>query len=430
MVRRIVALAFIFACTTVAWVILGSSTMLRTETQDSKLSERVTKIWGQEQWQHAPSLTYPVEEEKLIERTIDGQPFSERRVIPVDKTQVLDSSDITASLHLEHRKKGLLWYSTYRVEFAGEYLIKNPADEEREYTFTYRFPARDGIYDNFALSVDGAPVNDLLPDNGAVVRKITLAPGEDARVKVSYGSQGLDEWWYVFGANVAQVRNLKLTMLTDFDDIDFPDDAISPTAKERTPDGWKLTWEYGNLISGVQIGMVMPSKLNPGPFVSRVTFFAPVSLFLFLSLIFMITTLREINIHPMNYFFVSAAFFAFHLLMAYLVDHIDIHVAFAISAIVSILLVVSYMRLVVGMRFALIETGLAQLVYLVAFSYAFFLEGYTGLTITVLCIVTLFVMMQLTGKIDWEEKFAAFSGSNSPPARPAPPLGGLRKPRE
>ena len=32
----------------------------------------------------------------------------------------------------------------------------------------------------------------------------------------------------------------------------------------------------------------------------------------------------------MNYFFLSAAFFAFHLLLAYLVDHVDVHAAFAL----------------------------------------------------------------------------------------------------
>ena len=31
------------------------------------------------------------------------------------------------------------------------------------------------------------------------------------------------------------------------------------------------------------------------------------------------------NLHPVNYGFLSAAFFAFHLLLAYLVDHISIH---------------------------------------------------------------------------------------------------------
>ena len=64
------------------------------------------------------------------------------------------------------------------------------------------------------------------------------------------------------------------------------------------------------------------------------------------------------------------------------------------------------MRLVVGGRFAFIEIALSQLVYLVLFSYTFFFKGYTGLTITIMCICTLFVMMQFTGKVDWEQVFA------------------------
>jgi len=44
-------------------------------------------------------------------------------------------------------------------------------------------------------------------------------------------------------------------------------------------------------------------------------------------------------------------------------------------------------------------------VYLVLFAYAFFLEGYTGLSITILCIITLFVVMQATAKIDWAKQF-------------------------
>ena len=46
---------------------------------------------------------------------------------------------------------------------------------------------------------------------------------------------------------------------------------------------------------------------------------------------------------------------------------------------------------------------LAQMVFLVLLSYAFFFEGYTGLTVTVGAVVTLFVLMQLTGRVDWAE---------------------------
>jgi len=146
--------------------------------------------------------------------------------------------------------------------------------------------------------------------------------------------------------------------------------------------------------------------LQPGPLAGRIAYFAPVSLFFFFFLVFILTTLRGIDLHPMNYFFLACAFFAFHLLLAYLSDHVSIHAAFAISSAVSILLVVSYLRLVVDSRFALVDAGLAQFIYLVVFSYAFFFEGFTGLAVTIGAILTLFVVMQMTGRIHWAEKFA------------------------
>ena len=165
-------------------------------------------------------------------------------------------------------------------------------------------------------------------------------------------------------------------------------------------------WDYKNLVSGYQIGLGMPAKLQPGPLAGRISYFAPVSLLFFFFVLFVLTTIRGIELHPMNYFFLACAFFSFHLLMAYLVDHISIHAAFAVCSAVSIFLVVSYLRLVAGMRFAAIEAGLAQFIYLVLFSYAFFFQGFTGLAVTIGAIITLFVVMQMTGRIRWAEMFA------------------------
>jgi inner membrane protein involved in colicin E2 resistance len=176
------------------------------------------------------------------------------------------------------------------------------------------------------------------------------------------------------------------------------------------------------LLTGYDLGLKMPDKLNPGPWVSKVTFFAPVSLFLFFFILFVFTTIKGIRVHPMNYFFIGAAFFSFHLLLAYLVDHISVDLAFAISSVVSIFLVVSYMRLVVSSKFAFVEVGLSQLIYLILFSYTFFFDQYTGLAITILCILTLFVMMQFTGRIDWSDVFRKTALKNQAPAQ-APGTG-------
>lgn len=86
-------------------------------------------------------------------------------------------------------------------------------------------------------------------------------------------------------------------------------------------------------------------------------------------------------------------------------DHLSIHVSFVLSSIESLLLVVSYLRLAVGMRFAAAEAATAQFLYLVLFSYAFFYKGLTGLAVTIGSVLTLFAVMQMTGRIRWSERF-------------------------
>ncbi len=391
--KRIFAISFIYVCTALGWIILSGTMMLRIEAQDDKLKDAVGQLWGTKQIQQAPLVYY---NPARAGRT-KTQETMERLA--------LDASNIAVDLKLDHRKKGLLWYSTYRVEFSGKYQIKNNSDEPREIFLDFRLPAKEAVYDNFRFVVAGREIQDIELKSGNITRAIQLSPGQSENVEISYESQGLDEWSYDFGLNVNPVRNFSLVLNTDFEEIDFPAQSISPTHKEQAGNGWKLTWQYANLFTGAKIGMITPRKLNPGPWVSRVTAAAPVSLFLFFFLLFVFTTVKKIKIHPMNYFFIGAAFFSFHLLLAYLVDHISIHLAFWICSLVSIFLVVSYMRLVVGRRLAFIEIALSQLVYLVFFSYTFFFEGYTGLAITILCIATLFVVMQATGKVEWDKVF-------------------------
>src|SRR5262252_4739928 len=187
----------------------------------------------------------------------------------------------------------------------------------------------------------------LATDDQGTVAQATVPPQSTAKLHVAYRSQGLDSWRYKLAEGIAQARDFQLIMQTNFRDIDFADDTLSPTSKVLADGGWQLTWQYSSLVSGFQIGMTMPEKLQPGPLAGEISYAAPVSLFFFFFLIFILTTLHDIDLHPINYFFLATAFFAFHLLLTYLVDHISIHGAMVISSMVSVLLVVSYLRLVV-----------------------------------------------------------------------------------
>jgi hypothetical protein len=408
MLKRIAAIVFIFIATSVAWVILGGTIMARTNGLTPDLRQRVSSTWGTSQAQMPPTAWYSTEVEDTNTKEVDGRKIVENLKRSVRHDLPLQSSAIKVNLNLEHRQKGLLWYATYKVDFAGNYTFQNDTDTEQLVYLRFPYPAAKAIYDDFRILANGQP---LAPDNSADNAQVSLhVPAHRAVVyNIGYKSQGLDNWNYRFGGEVNQVRNFSLQMQTNFQEIDFPDNTLSPTDKQPSGDGWLLTWKYSSLLSGFDIGMVMPEKLQPGPLAGQISFFAPVSLFFFFFLMLIVTTLRDIDLHPMNYFFLATAFFAFHLLLAYLVDHISIHAAFFLCSAVSIFLVVSYLRLVVGMRFAAVEAGISQFIYLVLFSYAFFFKGFTGLAITIGSIITLFVVMQMTGRIKWAEKFEKVS---------------------
>jgi inner membrane protein involved in colicin E2 resistance len=407
MLKRILAIIAIFACTCVAWMILGTSIYLRTENAGSELSSRVASTWGTAQEQHPPVASYVTKVTKTLETEENGKKIKKTETHDVSNVVPLDSSQIVADLHIDYRQKGLLWFSTYRVGFAGNYTFQNPTGQEESFTIRLPLPSKQAVYDGMEISLD----RQVLPldfRGAEVTAHGVLKPNATGAVPIAYRSQGQDNWIYKFssGDEVARVKDLHLLVKTDFGGFDFPENSLSPTEKRQTSEGWELQWDYQNLVSGFNIALRMPQKLQPGPLAGRISYFAPVPLFFFFFLVFVLSTLRGIDLHPMNYFFLACAFFAFHLLLAYLCDHVSIHAGFVISSAVSILLVVTYLRLVVNLRFAVVEAGLPQLIYLVLFSYAFFFEGFTGLAITIGAILTLFVVMQMTGRIQWTEKFA------------------------
>lgn len=401
--RRIAAIIFIFACSTIAWIILGSTLLVRTYAANGALSGQVQSIWGAPQVQSPPSAIYTVTTQKPVESTENGKTVKRMEETRTAMALPIDESLINVELGIDYRQKGLLWYSTYRAAFSGSYTFQNPTNAEQNVKFCFPLPAKQAIYDDVAMTVGEQPLQ-LTTANGILSGTAPVGAGKTAVLHVGYRSQGLDRWQYKLGDEVAQVKNFTLKIRTNFTGFDFPENTLSPSEEKKAGRGWELTWNYRSILSGFQIGMEMPEKLQPGPLAGRISYFAPVSLLFFFFVVFILTMLRGIEFHPMNYFFLACAFFAFHLLLAYLVDHISIHWAFLICSVMSLFLVWSYLRLVVGNQFAL-EAGLAQFAYLILFSYAFFFRGFTGLTITTGAILTLFLAMQVTAKIRWAEKF-------------------------
>ncbi len=385
--KRLLVIALIFGATTVGWFLLGASLTQRSGERSGSLGDDVAGSWG-------PAMDQP---HPVVYYTSPASADGKKRIAPA-------TSEVKVALSYEPKKKGLLRYRTYLVDFQGDYTVSNPTPITQTFYVNFRFPSAGASYENFAFRLGEITSTKSATVAEGVTEAVTLAPGASAPLRVAYRSRGLDRWSYGFG-DTTRVRNFSLSMKTDFAEIDFPVGTGSPGKRTQVGEGWQLVWNYPDVIGAQPIGMAMPNLLNPGPVATRITFFAPVSLLFFFTVLVIVGILRGVNLHPMNYFFLAAAFFAFQLLFAYLVDLIPLALAFTVAAAVSLALVGGYLRAAAGKTFAWIAV-LAQFVYLVLFSYSFFFDGLTGLTITIGAVVTLALLMTLTAKVNWAAKFA------------------------
>jgi hypothetical protein len=143
----------------------------------------VTSTWGAPQNQLPPTATF----EELVPRKEvtmeDGHKVETETKDKIVNNLPLESSRLNVDLNLEHRQKGLLWYSTYKVGFGGTYAFRNPSDKEQNVTFTLPFPTAQAIYDNLVFTVDDVPIalkNEKNGASGAV--KIALEKSQLSRL--------------------------------------------------------------------------------------------------------------------------------------------------------------------------------------------------------------------------------------------------------
>ncbi len=386
---HLIVIAVIFVCTSIAWWLLGAVITQRTSHVSYQTGDSVSGRWGPPLLQKHPSARYTSSSGSRVSL----QPAK---------------SDVKVQLSYQPVKMGLLWHRTYGATFEGHYTFTNSTAITQKFDIDFELPSSGALLDKIKFTLgEGGNARDSIaaPEQGVITDSVQLAPGESIPIVVSYECRGMDHWRYAF-ADASRIRDFMLTMNTDFTDVNFP--ISSPTDREQLEKGMQLVWKYEDAISAPGIGMEMPRELNAGPVAAQISFYAPLSLLLFFTVIIITVISRGMSLHPVNYFFLAAGFFAFPLLFSYMLDVFPVHLSFVITAACSLLLVCGYLRAAAG-EFLFRVAVVAQSAYMVLFSYSFFFKGLTGLTLTVGGIVTLGVLMALTAKVDWSQKLGAVS---------------------
>lgn len=368
---RIGTIIFVYLAMAVVWSVMAQTMQQRHNSLDYHLRHSVSNLWGSPHRQNCPLLS-------------DGRATSTAKVL--------------VDLNLDYKKKGQYWYSTYTVDFQGEFELPEELPPNTRLQFSK--PAGQGMFSDFRVELDGQE-SQAYEEQGQEIA-IELPESGASIVKVSYTAQGSEEWWFHFHKDSTTTRNVDLTITTNFHDINFPDGGLSPAQRTATDSGWEMNWKYENLMSGGNVGIELPTRPNPGPALIDICRFGPMGLFFFFVALTVCSLTGGQTPHPVHYIFLGAGFFSFHLLLVYLGDVLPLAVAFSLSALTAIFINWTYGNRVFSAEFSRGRLVPALVLYLVLFSSAFLVEGYRGLPLSILLVVSLHMLMQISANVDWD----------------------------
>jgi len=366
----------------IGWLVLAERLEKRTHKAMYKQLNSVKQIWGGNLAQPMPSMRY-----KLFGS--DVSTLSKGKI---------DSSDISVIVKVDYRKKGLVYYTGYNAEFVGKYIIQNPEKENIYLSFIFPYPTQqgEGVLQNVKLLVNGKEdIEDTEYQPNLALWTGLLGPSKTLEMRVQYDGRGLNQFEYGFEPG-KQINHFTLKVdVQGAKNLDYAESTMPPTeSPQETTQGKILVWKLDKALTQLNIGVILPDKLNVEKQLFIMMYRAPAFFLLFLISLAIIFRLVGESLNFIPIAITSVAYFLFYPLFAYLVIYLGVIFAFIISFGSIGLLIFNYIRILYGAKMAL-SIVTAYVFYLGITSLAVLLPTYTGLILTIEGVVLMGVIMQV-----------------------------------
>lgn len=367
-----------------------------------KNSRSVMDIWGGKIYQKPPKLFFQTK--KLIEETNEKTGKYQQRNITVDNDIGFTAQELDLKIDANIRQKGLLKFAGYDLHFHGIYTLKNRLKKVEDLTFLFYLPKNAGNISDTKVLLDGKLYEEDTNLADGIRWQKRMQPGEEHKLEIFYLARGTDYFTYSLGASQKEIKSLQASLITDFDDYRIPDKAMVANSVHKTDTKTKITWQGKNLITGQNISLQFKIE-NYGYIASKLFFYSPLSMALFLLAILVYIVSKEINLHAMHFLFIMGGFFIFYLLGSYLISYINVLYGILASLAVSTGIMLYYSHLIDKDKSLPRVIGAVAIIFQWIFSLAFFFPEHTGFLITLATIISFIALMKTTAKTDWENKF-------------------------
>jgi inner membrane protein involved in colicin E2 resistance len=270
-----------------------------------------------------------------------------------------------------------------KTPYSGQLLVQLTKPENANFMYDYKIviPSRNSLI--IRPEMDKALV--LVPE---------LPSGEQVEVILTYTTKGMD----IFKYNLSAYQNTVVENLQAQIKLNTPEFEIYrfglPNEIQRTASGANVLFNVDDFSTTQDMGVTFISKQRYLDQVQSLMTYSPMSLALFLAVIFFFSQVYNVRFNAFHYLFLGMIDVFYFLFVAYLVRFLGIIPTFLIAIALTAGMFFAYCPNVFGWRFAMRIAGVYLFLLTVVFSLIFMMPIFRGLMFVIL-VFTVFLSLMI-----------------------------------
>jgi inner membrane protein involved in colicin E2 resistance len=308
---------------------------------------------------------------------------------------------IDSDLNYGEQERDLLIFNAFEAQTTETHVITNTTGYVGDLYVTVTKPENANLLYDYTVAIPAQADLNIRPVMGEEFLLFTdMALDQEAEIVVTYGTKGMD----VFKYNLSEFQNsvierLRATIRVNTDEFDIYRFGL-PHTTDVTDAGATVQFDVSDFSTTQDLGVTFTAKQRYLDQIQSLMTYSPISLILFLVVIFFFSQIYAVQFNAFHYLFLGMIDVFYYLFVAYLVRYFGILPTFGISIALTAAMFLLYCPNVFGRWFAFRVAGVYLSLLTVVFSLIFMLPIFRGLLFVILIFVIFMSIMTFVSRSD------------------------------
>jgi inner membrane protein involved in colicin E2 resistance len=374
----------------------------------SRVGEHKSSTYGyayylfQEGWGGEIGIVPP---EFSLERTYTERKFNNdaEQYEEVEKTQrfvlVPRSISIDTDLIYGERNWDMLIFNAFEVHNKETYVLVNDTAYSGSFQVKVTKPENANLLYDYTISVGNQVTRPVMDSSVEILPKMDV--GEQVEIVITYSTKGMDIYKYNLSAyqnSVIQDLDAKIKLNTQ--EYNIYREGLPHTQDFASDGSAMLHFKTSDFSTTQDMGVAFLERQMYLDRVQQLMSYSPVSLALFLVVVFIFSQIFNVKFNPFHYLFLGVIDVFYYLFVAYLIRFFGVVPTFGISIALTAVMFILYAPNVFGKWFAFRVVGVYLFLLTVVFSLIFLIPIFQGLFFVILVFLVFMSIMVFVGRSD------------------------------